>query len=57
MLLSGRRIGAWLLFTALAASSWTGAASGQDALAVYQDAANFQNNQAYDLAEAEWEKF
>lgn len=57
MLLSGRRIGAWLLVVALTAVSWTGAARGQDALAVYQDAANFQNNQAYDLAEAEWEKF
>ncbi|MCU0981682.1 MAG: tetratricopeptide repeat protein, partial [Pirellulaceae bacterium] len=31
--------------------------SPQEALGVYSDAANFQNNNAFDLAAEEWEKF
>ena len=31
--------------------------SSREALAIYQDAANFQNNKAYELASQEWAKF
>jgi TolA-binding protein len=59
MLGIARLQGSWLLVVALLA---TGAMSAEpessaEAKAVYADAANFQNNGAFDLAVDEWQKF
>jgi len=54
------RTGCVLLFAvlpAVAAAQEEPAKSSREALVVYSDAANFQNNKAYELATDEWEKF
>lgn len=46
-----------LLWSPIAALAQEEAKSSEEAKAIYSDAASFQNNQSFDLAAEEWEKF